>query len=489
MMTSPQSPDGRPLTRRELRERLERARQQAAERAAAAAPEAAPSEAPAADDAKTTALPTAAPASEASATPSPAADPAREASPGAAAEPRTRPIQGAPRRRPTPPSTPPADEGQGHDAALHDLLSADEQPAPRQKKRRGGAIVVIVIILALIAALIGGGVWAVKTYGGPVADFLGINSEPTDYEEGLATGEAVITIAEGDTGWEVSQKLHEEDVTLTESVFYDMLVSAQLNPDFRPGVYQLQQKMTAKAALTALKDPENRLEDGVAYPEGYTVEQIVPILVNGLDASEDEVREALADPSQYGVGADTLEGWLFPATYTFEPGTAPADAVQEMVDRTRESLASAGVPDDEAQRVLTIASIIEREARSEDDFYRVSRVIQNRLDDDMRLQMDSTAQYGYGEMHDGDVYSSEQALNDDNAWNTYVHTGLPAGPISNPGDTAIDAAMHPADGDWLYFVTVDLNTGETKFAATLDEHERYVAELQEWCQANPDSGC
>ena len=194
------------------------------------------------------------------------------------------------------------------------------------------------------------------------------------------------------------------------------------------------------------------------------------------------------------MAADSLEGWLFPATYTFDPGVTASGVIQTLVDRTVQSLDSAGVPAENRQRVLTVASIIQREARFEQDFYKVSRVIENRLDPDNQetfglLQMDSTAQYGYGEMHDGTVSSSQAALEDDNAWNTYRRTGLPVGPIANPGDVAIDAAMHPADGDWLYFVTVNLNTGETLFTTNLADHNRGVAQWQAWCSENPDAGC
>jgi UPF0755 protein len=204
----------------------------------------------------------------------------------------------------------------------------------------------------------------------------------------------------------------------------------------------------------------------------------------------EDFQAAIADPAAYGVQADSLEGWLFPAMYTFDPGVTAADVIRTMVDRTAESLDAAGVPVEDRQRVLTIASIIQREARFENDFYKVSRVIQNRLDPSNQqtyglLQMDSTAQYGYGEMHDGTVSSSQEALEDDNLWNTYVHPGLPIGPIANPGDVAIDAAMHPADGPWLYFVTVNPDTGETVFTETVQEHERYVAQWQDWCSANP----
>ena len=129
------------------------------------------------------------------------------------------------------------------------------------------------------------------------------------------------------------------------------------------------------------------------------------------------------------------------------------------------------------QEILIKASIIQREARFEQDFYKVARVIENRMMPDNQetfglLQMDSTAQYGYGELHDGTVSTSEEAQFDDNPWNTYVHPGLPIGPIANPGDTAIDAAMHPADGPWLYFVTVNLETGETVFTETYAEHQQ-----------------
>ncbi|WP_051172148.1 endolytic transglycosylase MltG [Microbacterium indicum] len=466
-MTSSETPDGRPMTRRELRERLERARarQAALEREQLDQAPAAPAE-PEPVAAEPAELPAAAPDEPAAKDPTPGAE-------EAATSTRTA----------------------SHD--LHDLF-AEAERKPHRRRRRGGCLLAIVIVLAIVAAIGGAGYWAVTSgplagVRGQIEQVLGINQAPTDYEDGEATGEAVIVIHDGDTGFEVSQTLNTEGVTLTPNAFYAMLLRAQVSPNFQPGTYLLQKKMTSNAALEALEDPANKLEDAVAYPEGYTVDQIVPILASGLDVSEDDVRSALSDPSAYGVDADSLEGWLFPASYPFEPGTSVADAIQAMVDRTVQSLDDAGVPEADRQRVLTIASIIQREARYQDDFYRVSRVIENRLDgvgeSDGRLQMDSTAQYGYGEMHEGSASSSAEALADDNPWNTYVHTGLPATPISNPGDVAIDAAMHPADGSWLYFVTVDLTTGETVFSDTYAEHEEAVAQWTAWCEANPDQGC
>ena len=114
------------------------------------------------------------------------------------------------------------------------------------------------------------------------------------------------------------------------------------------------------------------------------------------------------------------------------------------------------------------------------------RVIENRLVDTDnvvgRLQMDSTVLYGVGKT--GGVPTRED-LDNDNPYNTYIHAGLPPSPIGVVGDRAIEAVMHPAEGDWLYFVTVNLDTGETLFAATLEEHNANKALFDQWLAENP----
>ena len=384
-------------------------------------------------------------------------------------------------------SQPPAGGG------LEDLFqthSDDDaaRSAPAKKKRRTGCLVALIIVLAVIGGLAAGGVWVWNTYGDKISDALGWG-EPADWEPGVATGEVLVTINEGDTGSPVSTALHEAGVTRTEEVFYDYLVKENIAVTFYPGIYRLQEKMTAEAALEALQNPANKLENSASIGEGATIESSLPGMAESLGMPLEELQAAVdADPSTYGVEASTLEGWLFPAVYTFDPGVTAEQVIQRMVDRTRESLDAAGVPAADAQRILTIASIIQREGRT-DDFPKVSRVIQNRLDIDMKLQMDSTAQYGYGSLHEGVVSSSAEALEDPNEWNTYVHTGLPITPIASPSDAAIDAAMHPADGPWLYFVTINLATGETQFSETYEEHLQGVEKWEQWCQENPDGGC
>jgi len=407
------------------------------------------------------------------------------------AQQQARPAAEDPGGRPTAP----AGETSPESVVLDDLFTGrtttdaigTPPPRPNKRRRRRGWWIALIIVVVIVGGVAGGGLWVWNTYEDKIRAFMGWE-EPKDYEAGIAEGETTVTIVSGDTGRSISTTLFNAGVTKTDTVFYDYLISTGQNPDFQPGAFRLQFKMTAKAALAALEDPANRMENTVQLREGLTEKQTLERTADALGLPLADL-EAAADPARYGIAADSLEGGLCPATYTFLPDTTAADVIRTFVDRAVQSLDAAGVPVEDRQRILTIASIIEREARSSDDFYKVSRVIQNRLDQGMRLQMDSTAQYGYGELHDGTVSSSSEALEDENAWNTYVIEGLPVGPIANPGDAAIDAAMHPADGTWLYFVTVNLDTGETVFTSTLAEHEAAVAQWRSWCTDHPDSGC
>ncbi|KQP71259.1 ABC transporter substrate-binding protein [Microbacterium sp. Leaf288] len=403
-----------------------------------------------------------------------------------------------------------ADEPAPSTGSLEDLFSGSAStseighapPPPNKKRRRIGGWIALGVVLLILGGIAAGGLYVWNTYEDKIREVMGWE-EPKDYEAGLANGETFVTIAQGDTGSPISQSLYDAGVTKTPDAFYDFLITSGQNPTFQPGVYKLQKQMTSEAALAALMDPANKQEFTAQIPEGYTVEQTLARISEGTGIPLEELTAAAADSSAYGVpaapdvvaaGGQPLEGWLFPATYTFDPTVTAQSAIQTLVDRTLQSLDAAGVPVERRQEILTTASVVQREASSGADMQKVARVILNRLDANNqetfgKLQMDSTAQYGYGEMHDGTVSSSEEALNDPNPWNTYVHTGLPVGPIANPGDVAIDAAMHPADGPWLYFVTVNLLTGETQFSSTYSEHLKYVEQWQQWCRDNPDQGC
>jgi len=364
---------------------------------------------------------------------------------------------------------------------------------PPKRRRSVGRWIALAIVLILVGGVAGGGIALWNTYGDRVQAFLG-NGESLEYEAGQATGEARVTIVAGDTGQSVSPKLFEAGVTKASNSLYKYMVDNAVGFTFQPGVYKLQQQMSSEAVLTALKDPANRLDNSVQLREGLTLKQSLDIISEQTSIPRADLDAAVATPSTYGVTASTLEGWIFPATYDFDEGVTAQQVIDRMVTRTIESLDKAGVAPDDRERILTIASIIEREARSSEDFYKVSRVIENRLQPDNTethglLQMDSTAQYGANELDAGSSSSSANALNGDNPYNTYKYPGLPVGPIANAGDLAIDAAMHPVDGPWYYFTTVNLSTGETVFSTTYADQEKAVAQFQQWCRENPNGGC
>jgi UPF0755 protein len=154
-----------------------------------------------------------------------------------------------------------------------------------------------------------------------------------------------------------------------------------------------------------------------------------------------------------------------------------------MVDRAEAELEQYDIALKDSFDVVNLAALIQSEAKLEEDFFKVARVFQNRLDVGMLLQSDATVNYG---TNGKTVTTTDAQRADKSPYNTYVYTGLPAGPISNPGELAIEAALRPADGDWLFFVTVNLKTGETKFSVTLTEHERAAQEFYAWLRENPE---
>ena len=340
-------------------------------------------------------------------------------------------------------------------------------------------------VLALLLGIGAGGAWWVWTnYENQVRELLGWEL-PNDYTGSGNGTEVLVTIYAGEIGSDVAQSLVDQGVTMTFEAFYELLLADE-SIQFIPGTYRLQEEMSAQAALDALLDPANKVELSATVREGLRAGEVIEALSAGTGIPLADYEAAIADPSLYGIPAEApnIEGYLFPATYTFEPGTTAEDHIRTLVDETFSRLDAAGVAVEDRHRVLTTASLIQREARLADDFYKVSRVIQNRLDAGWRLEFDSTTQYGAGET--GSVWSSGDALNDDNPYNTYVITGLPIGPIAAPGDLAIDAALNPVDGPWFFFVTVNLATGETQFSETIAQHEQGVAVLRAWC-AQPDN--
>lgn len=362
--------------------------------------------------------------------------------------------------------------------------TGDAGGAPPRRRRRWPWVVLGV--LALLAGIGAAGAWYVWTnYESQVREVLGWEL-PNDYEGAGNGTEVFVTIYAGEIGSDVATSLVEQGVTMTFDAFYELLL-ADDSIAFIPGTYRLQEEMSARSALDALLDPSNKVELSATVREGLRAGEVIDALSAGTGLPLADYEAAIADPSIYGIPAEApnIEGYLFPATYTFEPETTAEDHIRTLVGEMFSRLDAAGVAVENRHTVLTKASLIQREARLADDFYRVSRVIENRLEGGWKLEFDSATQYGAGET--GSVWSSGDALDADNPYNTYVIEGLPIGPISAPGELAIDAVLNPAPGDWFFFVTINLATGETQFSETIAQHEQGVAKLRAWCRASEEN--
>lgn len=359
-------------------------------------------------------------------------------------------------------------------AAREERRSERARRERRRRRRRRSALA-----LAVTLALFAGAVYVVWGFAQPlVAGFL----EPNDYE-GSGTGTVEVQIEAGDSGRAIGQTLQEADVVKTSDAFVDAAQDEPRSASIQPGTYALRSRMSAQAALAMLLDPASRVSIRVALPEGMTKSEVFARLneVTGLPAEE---FERAATSGEVGLPAEAggdPEGYLFPATYEFDPEVSATQIVAALVARHAEAMDAVGVPPEQRREVLVKASLIEDEAQLPDDFPRVARVIENRLARDMPLQFDSTVNYVTGK---SGITTTEADRATDSPYNTYKYPGLPPGPINSPGERALAAALQPADGTWLYFVSVNPETGETRFADTAEEHAQNVELFRQWLREN-----
>lgn len=302
-----------------------------------------------------------------------------------------------------------------------------------------------------------------------------------DYS-GSGTGSVTLKIEPGDDGATVAQNLVELGVVKTYRKIYQLIVERDFV--FYPGSYELRLKMSSPQALQLLADPSSRVANRVTIREGLRIKQVFAELALRTKLPIADFATAAENLEALGIPTDEVsaEGWLFPATYQFDPGLSASEILKQMVSRTIQELDRFSVAESDRHRVLTLAALIQKEARIASDFYKVSRVFLNRIEQGRLLQSDATVSYGVG----GTTVSTSAADRADrNGYNTYLYPGLPIGPIGAPGSTAIDAAINPATGKWLFFCTVNLETGETMFSETYAQHQAAVKIWQAWMRENP----
>ena len=419
--------------------------------------------------------------------------------------------------RSVPTSTPAPDEGAPvHEAPAHEapdeLIPFDERPtdpdeaapvrggrraAPRPTRRRRGASGCLAVLVALAV------VCAIVLVGGTkgyhfLKDHLG--SSAADYA-GPGSGSVVFEVHKGDTATDMGRNLKSQGVVESVEAFIDAANADNRAGSIQVGFYKLKKQMKAADALAVLVDHKNLVQNTVLVREGTRTADVVTTVAKAAKTSTAKVQQAL-DHLKLPASADgDPEGYLFPATYAFGPGTSAADMLAQMVSTWQKQASSLGLGDTTidghaytAQQLLTVASLVQSEGKSAEDMAKIARVIYNRIEHPGEqgqagmLQIDATVDYALHRPLTVGL-TQEERESTDSPYNTFLHTGLPPGPIGNPGAAAMKAALHPADGDWYYYVTVNLATGETKFAHTYSEFQQYVAEHQHYCETESASGC
>jgi UPF0755 protein len=357
----------------------------------------------------------------------------------------------------------------------------------RRKHRFSGCLAVLV---ALAVVLGGGYLVGAKAYH-YLKNHL---TQAADYP-GPGHGHVLFQVKTGDSVAQIGQNLKADHVVESVDAFSK---AANGHTNIQVGYYDLKRKMSASEAYGVLSNPKNILTTSVTIPEGLRVVDIVSLLAAHTKYSTADFDKALKDTSALGLPSyahGNPEGYLFPATYGFGPKEKPVQMLTDMVTRWKEAAQQDGL-DSAAQKLgktpadlMTIASLVQAEGRGS-DMPKVARVIYNRLDGpgdrqgtNGLLQVDATVNYA---LHRKGVVAvtTAETQNTASPYNTYLHPGLPPSPIEAPGDAAIKAAAHPANGDWYYYVTVNLRTGETKFAKTYSEFLRYKQQYTQYCQTS-----
>jgi UPF0755 protein len=326
-------------------------------------------------------------------------------------------------------------------------------------KRSGSGVAGILLFLLIVAAGVSGAAWLILTPYGP-------------------SSETFVTIAPGSSAAAIARKLEAYGVVRTRYGFD--LVRAWHHSKLLAGTYRFDHPL-----------PVTEVYSQIAHGEVYTKALTVPEGSNIFDIAERVEQAGLGTRTSFlnaakqtslvadfDPAATSLEGYLFPDTYRFPPTMSATQIAAAMVHRFRQEAAKLGL-DQNVHHVVTMASLVERETAIDADRPLVASVFENRLDKRMPLNTDPSVIYGLeltGKWR-GTIYASD--LTRDTPYNTYLHAGLPPGPVANPGIPSLRAAMDPARTNYLYFVAASVNAqGHSLFAATLDEHNKNVAEYR-----------
>lgn len=349
-----------------------------------------------------------------------------------------------------------------------------------------------VLIGAALAMIIGGAGWVIAA-GADSVPRTGVRLESSRGAEPV-----YVTVKAGDTASDIGMRLQDAGIIESAGSFKLLAQMTGASRTLAAGEYEFEQGTSTLDALTRIRDGLTAARV-VTIPEGMRIEQVAALLeergvvkasdflvaANGIATSGTQVD---ADLLSSRPSATTLEGYIFPATYSFSRSVTAQEVVLTMVKALGDRFTNALRADARAQgltvhQVLTLASIVEREDVIPEERPLIASVYRNRIAQGMPLQADPTVQYAVtarpGNVDQFGYWKKVLSLQDlqfDSSYNTYLKGGMPPGPIANPGLESILAVIHPAQTDYLFFVA--RNDGSHAFAATFEEHQRNVAQYQ-----------
>jgi len=328
-------------------------------------------------------------------------------------------------------------------------------------------------------------------------DYIGKGDEPIEF-----------IVNDGDWWAKVADNLVAKDVIKDPALFEKEALAISDGPT--PGTWNIFTHLPAKTAAQMLNDPTNLIKIVLTVPEGKRLTDLYTILIEEVGITQDQIDQAMAanqadlDANIFGLSPNAggnPEGFLFPDTYFLYPplNTDVISIFKLMAARFNEIATEIGLDDGAAsvglspQQVVVVASIIEAEVNIPEYQGKVARAIYNRLAQGMPLGVESVFRYGRW-MTDGIPYDDPITVESQHdaslPYNYYLNPNLPPTPIDSPGRDALTAALNPEEGDWLYWVTVNLNTGETKFASTDEGFNELKEEFDQWCSDNGHpTGC
>ena len=296
-----------------------------------------------------------------------------------------------------------------------------------------------------------------------------------DYELGSAGQEVIVEILSGESGSEIGRKLESLLVIKSSDAFFRVAVADSRSQRIAPGGHRIETRIPAKVALEQLLDP-SRIPNLIIVKDGQRLSEISESIIN-FGISKIEVEKSLRkvfSPEMFK--SKNIEGFLYPAQYSFSKSVDGDEILSAMLNRfisATKDIDWSNEREFTPFEIMVIASLVQTEGTT-DVFGKVSRVIYNRLEKRMPLQFDSTVHYALERR--GEIRVSLVDTKVKNRYNTFVYPGLPPGPIGSPTKPAIDAALNPEVGNWLYFVTV--KPFDTRFTNSYDQFLEWKAEYK-----------